>query len=98
MPRPAPVTIATLPSSLSAADSALVISDDMLGSDSVQTVQGGDVTAATIDTWRGVYPAICTPFTAEDAIDLEAQRRVVRFALDVRRHTGSSPSGSPARC
>ena len=38
------------------------------------------------DTWRGVYPALCTPFTAEDAVDLEAQRRVVRFALDCGAH------------
>ena len=37
-------------------------------------------------TWRGVYPAICTPFTSEDAVDLEAQRRVVRFALDGGAH------------
>ena len=36
--------------------------------------------------WRGVYPALCTPFTAEDAVDLEAQRLVVRFALDGGSH------------
>ncbi len=36
--------------------------------------------------WRGVYPAICTPFTSEGAVDLEAQRRVVRFALDCGSH------------
>lgn len=36
--------------------------------------------------WRGVYPAICTPFTTEGAVDLEAQRRVVRFALDCGSH------------
>jgi len=39
-----------------------------------------------LDTWRGVYPAICTPFTADDAIDLDAQRRVVRFALECGSH------------
>jgi 4-hydroxy-tetrahydrodipicolinate synthase len=33
-----------------------------------------------------VYPAICTPFMADDAVDLEAQRRVVRFALDCGSH------------
>jgi len=33
-----------------------------------------------------VYPAICTPFTEDDAVDLEAQRRVVRFALDCGSH------------
>lgn len=38
------------------------------------------------DLWRGVYPAICTPFTAADAVDLDAQRRVVRFALDCGSH------------
>jgi 4-hydroxy-tetrahydrodipicolinate synthase len=33
-----------------------------------------------------VYPAICTPFTAEGAVDLDAQRRVVRFSLDCGSH------------
>jgi 4-hydroxy-tetrahydrodipicolinate synthase len=33
-----------------------------------------------------VYPAICTPFADEDAVDLEAQRRVVRFALECGSH------------
>ncbi|MGZ8687507.1 MAG: dihydrodipicolinate synthase family protein [Gaiellaceae bacterium] len=36
--------------------------------------------------WRGVYPAICTPFTADGEVDLDAQRRVVRFALDCGSH------------
>ena len=36
--------------------------------------------------WRGVYPAICTPFTRDGAVDLEAQRRVVRFALGCGSH------------
>ena len=36
--------------------------------------------------WRGVYPAICTPFTADGDVDLDAQRRVVRFALDCGSH------------
>jgi 4-hydroxy-tetrahydrodipicolinate synthase len=42
--------------------------------------------SATIDRWRGVFPAICTPFTAEDEVDFEAQRRVVRFALECGSH------------
>jgi dihydrodipicolinate synthase/N-acetylneuraminate lyase len=33
-----------------------------------------------------VFPAICTPFTAEGVVDLDAQRRVVRFALDCGSH------------
>ena len=33
-----------------------------------------------------MYPAICTPFTPEDRIDPDAQRRVVRFALDGGAH------------
>jgi 4-hydroxy-tetrahydrodipicolinate synthase len=41
---------------------------------------------ATIDRWRGVYPAICTPFTQDDEVDVEAQRRVVRFALECGSH------------
>lgn len=42
------------------------------------------VTAAP--AWRGVYPALCTPFTPEDDVDEDAQRRVVRFALDGGSH------------
>jgi dihydrodipicolinate synthase/N-acetylneuraminate lyase len=33
-----------------------------------------------------VYPAICTPFADDDRVDLEAQRRVVRFALACGSH------------
>lgn len=33
-----------------------------------------------------MYPAICTPFTPDDRIDLDAQRRVVRFALEGGAH------------
>jgi 4-hydroxy-tetrahydrodipicolinate synthase len=40
----------------------------------------------TSETWCGVYPAICTPFTPEDAVDFPAQRRVVRFALECGSH------------
>lgn len=46
----------------------------------------GSTTASNPDLWRGVYPAVCTPFTREDAVDLDAQRRVVRFALDCGSH------------
>src|SRR5437763_493642 len=52
----------------------LVISDDMIAS------------ISTYETWRGVYPAICTPFAADDSVDLQAQRRVVRFALECGAH------------
>jgi hypothetical protein len=38
------------------------------------------------DTWRGIFPAICTAFTSDDAVDLDAQRRVVRFVLDSGAH------------
>jgi 2-keto-3-deoxy-L-arabinonate dehydratase len=38
------------------------------------------------NSWRGIYPALCTPFTKDDAVDLDAQRRVVRFALDGGAH------------
>lgn len=38
------------------------------------------------NTWRGVYPAICTPFAPGDLVDLQAQRRVVRFVLDGGAH------------
>jgi 4-hydroxy-tetrahydrodipicolinate synthase len=33
-----------------------------------------------------VYPAICTPFADDDTIDIAAQRRVVRFALECGSH------------
>jgi 4-hydroxy-tetrahydrodipicolinate synthase len=38
------------------------------------------------DAWRGIYPAICTPFTPDDEVDLDAQRRVVRFVLEGGAH------------
>jgi 4-hydroxy-tetrahydrodipicolinate synthase len=31
--------------------------------------------------WAGIFPVLCTPFDAEGAIDVEAQRAVVAFAL-----------------
>jgi 2-keto-3-deoxy-L-arabinonate dehydratase len=37
-------------------------------------------------TWRGIFPAICTPFTPGGEIDVEAQRRVVRFAIESGSH------------
>ena len=43
-------------------------------------------TATHANTWRGIFPALCTPFAADGAVDLEAQRRVVRFALDCGAH------------
>ena len=33
-----------------------------------------------------MYPAICTPFREDDSIDLDAQRRIVRFALGCGSH------------
>jgi 2-keto-3-deoxy-L-arabinonate dehydratase len=39
-----------------------------------------------IDSWRGVYPAVCTPFCGDEEVDLAAQRHVVRFALDAGAH------------
>ena len=44
------------------------------------------VTGSAGGGWRGVYPALCTPFDDDDAVDLAAQRRVVRFALDCGAH------------
>jgi dihydrodipicolinate synthase/N-acetylneuraminate lyase len=44
------------------------------------------MTVAPADSWRGTFPAICTPFTAGGDIDLDAQRRVVRFALERGAH------------
>lgn len=36
--------------------------------------------------WRGIYPALCTPFTPDGEVDVAAQRRIVRFALDAGAH------------
>jgi dihydrodipicolinate synthase/N-acetylneuraminate lyase len=36
--------------------------------------------------WRGIFPSICTPFTPEGDVDVVAQKRVVRFALDGGSH------------
>lgn len=33
------------------------------------------------ENWTGILPAICTTFTPDGALDLEAQRAVVRFVL-----------------
>lgn len=33
-----------------------------------------------------MFPSLCTPFNADDEVDLEAQRRVVRFALECGSH------------
>ena len=35
--------------------------------------------------WRGVYPAICTPFTPDDEVDVEAAEALDRL-LDERTH------------
>lgn len=37
-------------------------------------------------TWRGIFPAVCTPFDAREAVDLDAMRRVVRFVLECGAH------------
>ena len=37
--------------------------------------------AARETQWAGIFPVLCTPFDADGAIDVEAQRAVVAFAL-----------------
>src|SRR4029453_461999 len=37
-------------------------------------------------TWQGLFPSIPTPFTSEGAVDLDAQRQLVRFAVDHGAH------------
>jgi len=49
--------------------------------DRLDSLTRGETTASTDHIWQGVFPAICTPFTADDEVDYDAQRRVVRFAL-----------------
>jgi dihydrodipicolinate synthase/N-acetylneuraminate lyase len=36
--------------------------------------------------WRGIFPAICTPFTERGEVDFDAQRRIIRFALEAGVH------------
>jgi dihydrodipicolinate synthase/N-acetylneuraminate lyase len=38
------------------------------------------------DRWAGIFPVVCTPFTESGALDLDAQRAVVRFALSCGVH------------
>lgn len=40
----------------------------------------------TATNWRGIFPSLPTPFTPEGELDLEAQRAIVRFALDSGAH------------
>jgi dihydrodipicolinate synthase/N-acetylneuraminate lyase len=42
--------------------------------------------SARPNSWRGIFPAICTPFAEDGSVDIEAQRRVVRFALKHGAH------------
>jgi dihydrodipicolinate synthase/N-acetylneuraminate lyase len=37
--------------------------------------------AAADPWWRGIFPVLCTPLDATGAVDVDAQRAVVRFAL-----------------
>jgi 4-hydroxy-tetrahydrodipicolinate synthase len=37
-------------------------------------------------SWAGVFPVLCTPFADDGAVDVEAQRAVVRFALGCGVH------------
>jgi 4-hydroxy-tetrahydrodipicolinate synthase len=43
---------------------------------------------ATFDrgSWGGIFPAICTPFTADGAVDVAGARAVARFAVDHGAH------------
>lgn len=41
---------------------------------------------ARMTDWRGIFPSIPTPFGPDGEVDLDAQRRVVRFALDHGAH------------
>ena len=36
--------------------------------------------------WSGVFPVLCTPFAEDGAVDLDAQRAVVRFAVASGAH------------
>lgn len=37
-------------------------------------------------SWRGIFPSLPTPFLPEGGVDVEAQRRIVRFAVDRGAH------------
>jgi dihydrodipicolinate synthase/N-acetylneuraminate lyase len=40
----------------------------------------------TVENWKGIWPAVCTPFGADGGVDLDAMRRVVRFVLEGGAH------------
>src|SRR4051812_32118576 len=37
-------------------------------------------------SWQGIFPSIPTAFTPEGDVDVEAQRRIVRFTVDRGAH------------
>lgn len=43
-------------------------------------------TVARVAAWRGIFPSLCTPFHADDRVDLEGQRAIVAFALEHGSH------------
>ena len=42
--------------------------------------------AASEGSWAGVFPVLCTPFDEDGAVDVEAQRAVVQFAIAAGAH------------
>jgi 2-keto-3-deoxy-L-arabinonate dehydratase len=43
-------------------------------------------TLARVAAWRGIFPSLCTPFHADERVDVDAQRAVVAFALEHGAH------------
>jgi 4-hydroxy-tetrahydrodipicolinate synthase len=43
-------------------------------------------TAAHASAWQGIFPSLCTPFRPDGAVDVDAQRAVVAFAIEHGSH------------
>jgi dihydrodipicolinate synthase/N-acetylneuraminate lyase len=46
----------------------------------------GEALIDGVATWKGIWPAICTPFAEDGSVDLAAMRRVVGFAIEAGAH------------
>ena len=58
----------------------------MIGYSASNAPSREEAATADIGTWKGIFPALCTPFDEDERVDVEAQRRVVRFAVDAGAH------------
>ncbi len=58
----------------------------MIGYSASNAPSREEAATADIGTWKGIFPALCTPFDEDDRVDADAQGRVVRFAVEAGAH------------